>query len=165
MLNTLLLWGSARQSVSVAQAVPAVIAVVLLCVVSLLASWRYESIDLSWQTALRDRTLTMLKAAEPNASLYLDWEELSVVRFYRLVYGMRTDLALHSGDPADWPKNVYCDLAAGTTAYVGKFAGAVPPDVAKDFELEPAAIGWRVTSVANPGRYEVPLCGTCATCR
>lgn len=165
LLHTLFLSGRAWQNEAVRRAVPAVLGVVLLCVVSLLAARRYESIDLSWQTAVRDQTLTLLKAAEPNSSLYLDWEELSVVRFYRLVYGMRTDLALHSGDPADWPKNVYCDVTAGTPAYVGKFAGAIPVGVASDFELEPAAIGWKVTAILNQDRYEVPPCGTCATCR
>ncbi len=107
----------------------------------------------------------MLNAAAPNASLYLDWEELSVIRFYRLVYGMRTDLALHSGDPEGWPKDAFCDVTAGTPTYVGRFAGAIPPRVAADFKLEPAPIGWRITGVVNPGRYEVPPCGMCATCR
>jgi hypothetical protein len=166
LLHTLLVRGRAPQNVAVARAVPAaVLGAGLVCVVWLLVVGRYQSVDLSGETAVRDQTLAMLKAAEPNASLYLDWEELSAVRFYRLVYGMRTDLALHSGDPADWPKDVYCDVTAGTPAYVGKFAGAVPPGVAADFELEPAPIGWRITSITNPGPYEVPPCGMCATCR
>ena len=165
LVHTLLLRGRSWQNATVLRAVPAVLGMALLCVVSLLAALRFEGMDLSRRTEVRDQTLAMLKAAEPNASLYLDWEELSAVRFYRLVYGMRPDLALHSGDPADWPKDVYCDLAAGTPAYVSKFAGSVPPGVANDFRLEPAPIGWRVASVVNPGLYELPPCGTCATCR
>jgi hypothetical protein len=78
---------------------------------------------------------------------------------------MRKDLTLHSGDPADWPEGVYCDLASGAAVYVAPFAGAQPPAVAHDFRLESAPIGWRVTGVANGSLYQVPLCGTCATCR
>jgi hypothetical protein len=126
---------------------------------------RYPALDQSGQTEWRNRTLAALRAAPPDASFYLDWEEQSVVRFYRLVYGMRLDTALHSGDPADWPERLYCDLAAGVTPYVGKFAGALPPVVERDFTLEPAVMGWRVTGVRNPGRYAVPPCGQCATCR
>ncbi|MDQ3927907.1 MAG: DUF2723 domain-containing protein [Chloroflexota bacterium] len=139
--------------------------VVMVLVVGSLVNTRFAGLDLSEQTQVRDQTLAMLNAAAPNASLYLDWEELSAVRFYRLVYGMRTDLALHSGDPDSWPKNVYCDVTAGTPTYVGKFAGAVPAGVTSDFELEPASIGWRVARVVNPRLYEVPPCGLCATCR
>ncbi|HET9493914.1 MAG TPA: DUF2723 domain-containing protein [Chloroflexia bacterium] len=126
---------------------------------------RYPALDQSGQTEWRDRTLAALEAAPPDASFYLDWEEQSVVRFYRLVYGMRLDTALHSGDPADWPERLYCDLEAGVTPYVGKFAGALPPVVERDFTLEPAVLGWRVTGVRNPERYAVPPCGQCATCR
>jgi hypothetical protein len=126
---------------------------------------RYPALDQSSQTQWRDTTLAALEAAPPEASFYLDWEEQSVVRFYRLVYGVRLDMTLHSGDPADWPERLYCDLAAGVTPYVGKFAGALPPVVERDFTLEPAVMGWRVTGVKDPARYAVPPCGQCATCR
>ena len=88
-----------------------------------------------------------------------------MIRFYRFVYGMRLDLTLHSGDPVDWPEGVYCDLSAGLAVYVAPFAGAEPPLVARDFTLEQAPMGWRVTGVLNPDLYSVPVCGTCATCR
>jgi hypothetical protein len=126
---------------------------------------RYPSIDQSGQTASRDQALRLLSTAPQGSSIYLDWEALSVLRFYRYVYGMRTDLTLHSGDPADWAKEVYCDVAAGTTSYVGEFAGAQPAIIARDFALEVAPMGWRVTGVLNPDLYEIPPCGTCATCR
>lgn len=164
-LLNLLFYGRRRQSAALARAVPALVGVALLCAVATAASVRLPNIDQSGQTGMRDQALAMLNAAAPNASLYLDWEELSVMRFYRLVYGMRTDLALHSGDPDGWPKNAYCDVTAGTPTYVGKFAGAIPPQVASDFELEPAPMGWRITRIVNPGRYELPPCGMCATCR
>jgi hypothetical protein len=162
----LLLYSDRRShSAVLTRAAAAVVGVVLLASVAGLVGTRFQSLDLSWETAVRDRALAMLNAAAPNASLYLDWEELSVIRFYRLVYGMRTDLALHSGDPGAWPKNVYCDVTAGTPTYVGQFAGAMPAGVADDFELEPAPMGWRVMRVINESLYEVPPCGTCATCR
>lgn len=126
---------------------------------------RYPDIDQSGQTATRDKTLAILSAAPQGASLYLDWEELSAIRFYRLVYGMRRDLTLHSGDPSDWAKEVYCDLTNGTAAYVGNFAGAQPPLIARDFSLQPASIGWQVTGVTNSALYAAPPCGACATCR
>ncbi len=126
---------------------------------------RYPNMDQSGQTAKRDAALALLSSAPQGASIYLDWEDLSVVRFYRLVYGMRTDLTLHSGDPADWPEGVYCDLEYGSSVYVAPFAGAEPPLVARDFDLEPAPMGWRVTGVENASLYAVPACGTCATCR
>jgi Protein of unknown function (DUF2723) len=126
---------------------------------------RYPNIDQSGQTSKRDTALALLNSAPQGASLYLDWEDLSVIRFYRLVYGLRTDLTLHSGDPADWGEGVYCDLEQGSAVYVAPFAGAQPPTVARDFTLEPAPMGWRVTGVANNALYEVPVCGTCATCR
>jgi hypothetical protein len=126
---------------------------------------RYRGIDQSGQTATRDETLALLREAPRNASIYLDWEDLAAVRFYRMVYDMRTDLTLHAGDPADWAKGVYCDLSLGTPAYVGEFAGAQPPVVARDFTLQSAPLGWRVLKVNSSARYEVPACGTCATCR
>ncbi|HST04333.1 MAG TPA: DUF2723 domain-containing protein [Chloroflexia bacterium] len=129
------------------------------------AALRYPNIDQSGQTAKRDQALQLLNDAPQGATLYLDWEDLSVIRFYRFVYGMRLDLTLHSGDPADWPEGVYCDLTAGLAVYVAPFAGAEPPLVARDFSLEPAPLGWRVTNVLNPNLYAVPVCGTCATCR
>jgi hypothetical protein len=165
LLHLLLFSGRSWQRVALARTVSAAVGVVLLVVVVTLAGGRFSNIDQSGQTAVRDQTLTMLDAVAPNASLYLDWEELSAVRFYRFVYGMRTDLALHSGDPASWPKGVYCDVTAGTPTYVGKFAGSVPPGVTSDFGLEPAPIGWRITRIVNSGPYEVPPCGMCATCR
>src|SRR5262249_9690419 len=60
---------------------------------------RYPSLDQSGQTQTRDQTLALLSAAPQGATLYLDWEALSAVRYYRYVYGMRRDLTLHSGDP------------------------------------------------------------------
>lgn len=132
-----------------------------------LALVRFPHMDMSGQTAVRDQALALLKSAPPNASLYLDWEAQSVVRFYRFVYGMRPDITIHAGDPADWPKGVYCDLEAGTAAYVGRFAGAVPPTLTRDFQLDPApaAMARRVARVLNPALYAVPPCGMCATCR
>jgi hypothetical protein len=126
---------------------------------------RYPGVDQSGQTQVRDEALALLKQAPPNATLYMDWEDVSVVRFYRMVYGMRTDITLRTGDPADWAKWVYCDIAAGQPAYVGEFAGEKPPVVARDFTLESAPMGWRVVAATNPDRYKVPPCGTCATCR
>ena len=126
---------------------------------------RYPNIDMAGQTGKRDEALQLLNTAPQGATLYLDWEDLSVIRFYRFVYGMRLDLTLHSGDPVDWPQGVYCDLSAGLAVYVAPFAGTEPPLVARDFTLEQAPMGWRVTGVLNPDLYSVPLCGTCATCR
>jgi hypothetical protein len=126
---------------------------------------RYPNIDQSGQTATRDEALALLASAPQGASLYLDWEDVSVVRFYRMVYGSRPDLTLHSGDPSDWPKGVYCDLNNGAPVYVGEFAGAQPPNIARDFEVESAPMGWRVVSIKNAALYEMPPCGTCATCR
>jgi hypothetical protein len=165
LLYLLLYSGRRRTNIVLVRATAAAVGVIMLSVVTALVGGRLQGLDLSGQTAARDQALAMLNSAAPNASLYLDWEELSVIRFYRLVYGMRTDLALHSGDPASWPKNVYCDITAGTPTYVGKFAGAIPAGVTNDFELEPAPMGWRVTRVVNPRLYEVPPCGMCATCR
>ncbi len=142
-----------------------VVALLLLGSVGYLTASRYAGIDQSGQTATRDRALSLLNTAPQGASLYLDWEDLSVIRFYRLVYGMRLDLSLYSGDPANWPKGVYCDITNGTTAYVGTFAGSEPPVVARDFTLESAPIGWHVVGVKNGLPYEVPPCGLCATCR
>ena len=138
-------------------------------VIALVVGWavvvRYPNIDQSGQTGKRDTALALLNSAPQGASLYLDWEDLSVMRFYRLVYGMRTDLTLHSGDPADWAEGVYCDLEMGAAVYVAPFAGAQPAVVARDFALEDAPMGWRVMGVADASKYEVPVCGTCATCR
>lgn len=145
----------------------AVILVVFAVSALSLALVRFPKMDMSGQTAVRDQALALLKSAPPNASLYLDWEAQSVVRFYRLVYGMRPDITIHAGDPADWPKGVYCDLKAGTAAYVGEFAGAIPPALARDFQLDPApaAMARRVARVLNSALYAVPPCGMCATCR
>jgi hypothetical protein len=148
-----------------ARVVPTVAAVVVIGAVLYAVTVRYAGIDQSGQTMYRDTALAMLNTAPENASIYLDWEELSVLRFYRLVYGMRRDITLHSGDPSDWPEAVYCDLAAGFPPFVGKFAGALPTGVERDFVLQPAPMGWRVTDVRNPQLYAVPPCGTCATCR
>lgn len=128
---------------------------------------RYPSADQSGQTATRDEVLSLLAQAPQGASLYLDWEDLSVIRFYRMVYGMRLDTSLHSGDPADWPKGIYCDVTNGTPVYVGEFAGSQPATVARDFTLESAPMGWRVAAVKDGlgERYAVPPCGLCATCR
>ncbi|MEO6456794.1 MAG: DUF2723 domain-containing protein [Chloroflexia bacterium] len=126
---------------------------------------RYPNIDQSGQTQVRDEALALLRAAPQGASLYLDWEDLSVIRFYRMVYGMRPDVTLYSGDPADWAKLVWCDWSNDTVAYVGKFAGAIPPIIERDFRLEPAPMGRRVLNALNSKLYEVPPCGMCATCR
>jgi hypothetical protein len=126
---------------------------------------RYPNISLRGQTAVRDNALALLQQAPRGASLYMDWEDVSVLRFYRLVYGMRPDITMHTGDPADWAKWVYCDITNGIPAYVGQFAGAEPPVIARDFATEPAPIGWRVVKANNTGLYEIPPCGLCATCR
>lgn len=143
----------------------AAIAGVLLAAIVYTCILRYPNIDQSGQTATRDQALALLEAAPPGASVYLDWEALSVMRFYRLVYGMRTDLALHSGDPGSWAKGIYCDVTSGTATYVGEFAGAMPPSIAEDFTLADAPMGWRVVEVVNSDLYEIPPCGACATCR
>lgn len=161
--------GFARLRVApVGRALVSLAALVLLAATLYAAALRFPGIDQSGQLATRDDTLALLAAAPRGASLYLDWEQLSAVRFYRLVYGLRPDLRLESGDPADWAKQVYCDLSSGVTAYVGKFAGAVPPAVSQDFQLDPAPTNWdvwQVTSVLDGAKYQVPPCGTCATCR
>ena len=142
-----------------------VVAVMLLGVIGYSVGLRYPNIDQSGQTATRDEALALLDAAPQGASLFMDWEDVSVIRFYRLVYGMRPDLTIHTGDPADWAKGVYCALNNGSAAYVGEFAGAQPPVIARDFTLESAPMGWRVVDTVNGERYRVPPCGTCATCR
>src|SRR5205814_2356655 len=63
---------------------------------------RYPNISLRHHTAARDQALALLGSAPPGASLYMDWEDVSVIRFYRMVYGMRPDLTMHTGDPGDW---------------------------------------------------------------
>jgi hypothetical protein len=128
-------------------------------------STRYPSIDQSGQTQTRDQTLALLNSAPQGATLYLDWEALSAVRYYRYVYGMRRDLTLHSGDPSNWAKAIYCDFTAGATPFVGTFAGATPANVQQDFTLSPAPMSQRVTGVTNASLYKIPACGTCATCR
>jgi hypothetical protein len=139
----------------------------LVAGIAYLALSRYQAIDQSGQTATRDKALALLNAAPQGASLYLDWEDLSVIRFYRMVYGLRTDTSLYSGDPTDWPKGIYCDLTNGTPVYVGKFAGEERAVVARDFTVERAPLGWRVVGVkvGAAEKYEVPPCGLCATCR
>jgi len=143
------------------------LALVLAIGIGYLTISRYPAIDQSGQTATRDEALSLLTQAPQGASLYLDWEDLSVIRFYRMVYGMRLDTSLHSGDPADWPKGIYCDVTNGTPVYVGEFAGSQPATVARDFTLESAPMGWRVAAVRDGGgeTYAVPPCGLCATCR
>ena len=126
---------------------------------------RYPNIDQSGQTQVRDEALALLRVAPKGASLYLDWEDLSVIRFYRMVYGERPDLTLYSGDPGDWAKWVWCDWSNGNAVYVGEFAGAIPPIIERDFKLEPAPMGRRVLDALNSKLYEVPPCGMCATCR
>ncbi|MFL5734224.1 MAG: DUF2723 domain-containing protein [Chloroflexia bacterium] len=126
---------------------------------------RYPGIDQSAGTDTRDTALALLAAAPQGASIYLDWEDVSVIRFYRMVYGMRPDITLHTGDPADWAKGIYCDLASGVPAYIGKFAGAVPPIISRDFTLQPGPMASQVLKVTDAARYEVPPCGLCATCR
>ena len=157
----------ARLSASNIRAAAGASALLFVVMIGYLVATRYQGIDQSGQTATRDAALSLLAEAPPGASLYLDWEDLSVIRFYRLVYGMRLDTSLYSGDPADWPKGVYCDLKNGTPVYVGEFSGEQPPLIARDFTLEDAPMGWRVVAVkAGQGeRYVMPPCGLCATCR
>lgn len=162
-----LLWSrlGARATPRLNRAAIASSGVILALLIGWAVTTRYSNIDQSNQTTKRDTVLALLSTAPQNATIYLDWEDLSVMRFYRLVYNMRTDLSLHSGDPADWAEGVYCDLQAGSAVYVAPFAGAEPPIVARDFKLEPAPIGWQVTGINTPDRYALPICGTCATCR
>ncbi|MEO8288553.1 MAG: DUF2723 domain-containing protein [Chloroflexota bacterium] len=137
----------------------------LIAALAIVTVLRYPTIDQSHQTQTRDQALALINAAPQGSTLYLDWEALSVVRFYRYVYGMRQDLTLHSGDPSDWAQAVYCDFNNGSTPFVGEFAGAKPMNIERDFTLEPAPMGWRITGITNRGLYEIPPCGTCATCR
>jgi hypothetical protein len=157
--------GVARNSPMRQRAVALISGLAFLLVLASLTVLRYPQIDQSGQTATRDEALALLSAAPPGASIYLDWEDVSVIRYYRMVYGTRLDTALHTGDPADWPKSIYCDLENNTPVYVGEFAGEQPPIVARDFALEPAPMGWRVTQAVNPDPYLMPPCGLCATCR
>jgi hypothetical protein len=152
-------------SLSLRRAAVALASLAFAFVLAYLTWLRYPSIDQSGQTATRDEAMALLNEAPRGASIYLDWEDVSVIRYYRMVYGMRLDTALHTGDPADWPKGIYCDLQNDTPVYVGEFSGAQPPEVARNFTLEPAPMGWRVLSATNPDRYALPPCGLCATCR
>jgi hypothetical protein len=157
--------GEARISPLAQRGMALIAGVAFFLVLAYLTGFRYSLIDQSGQTATRDEAVALLSAAPPGSSIYLDWEDVSVLRYYRMVYGTRLDTALHTGDPADWPKNIYCDLANNTPVYVGEFAGEQPPIVARDFALEPAPMGWRVISAINPDPYIMPPCGLCATCR
>ncbi len=154
-----------RPSSFVARATLVLGGAIAIVALALAVTLRYPTLDQSGQTQTRDQALALLNTAPPGATLYLDWEGLSVVRYYRYVYGMRQDLTLHSGDPSDWAHGVYCDLTNGSTPFVGDFAGAAPPNLARDFTLQPAPMTQRVTGITNQALYEVPACGTCATCR
>jgi hypothetical protein len=138
---------------------------IVIVALALAITLRYPAMDQSGQTETRDQALALLNTAPQGATLYLDWEGLSVVRYFRYVYGMREDLTLHSGDPSNWAYGVYCDLSNGSTPFVGDFAGATPPNIARDFTLQPAPMTQRVTGITNQALYQVPACGTCATCR
>jgi hypothetical protein len=158
-------WARDRAPFAVRAASVALGGAMLLVVLAGFVATRYAGVDQSGQTVTRDRALALLQEAPERASFYMDWEAVSVIRYYRLVYGMRTDTALHSTNPDDWAKLIYCDLTNNTPVYVGEFAGALPPRVASDFTLVPAPMGWRATEVLKPERYEMPPCGLCATCR
>ena len=127
----------------------------LAVAIALAVAVRYPSIDQSGQTQTRDQTLALLSAAPQRATLYLDWEALSVVRYYRYVYGMRRDLTLHSGDPSDWAKAVYCDLTAAQHLR-GHLRRSHSANIQQDFTLTPAPMSQRVTGVTNASRLRNP---------
>ena len=161
----LLLAQTVGRGLAIARYAVAVAGILFVGAIVYAGALRYPNIDQSGQTQVRDEALALLKVAPRGASLYLDWEDLSVIRFYRMVYGERPDLTLYSGDPGDWAKWVWCDWSNGNAAYVGEFAGAIPPIIERDFKLEPAPMGRRVLDALNSKLYEVPPCGMCATCR
>ena len=107
-------------------AVALVLAVVALGVPPALAAARFAHEDRSADTRVRDLALETLAQAETGAHVYVDWELISVLRYYRYVDHRRLDLDLRSDDPNNWAATIGRDLDAGVPVYVGGFAGADP---------------------------------------
>jgi hypothetical protein len=133
-----------RRRLVQAGAVLALAAVALISPAGLAAA-RLPEQDRSADTQVRDMARETLAQAETGARISVDWEALSVFRYYRLVEGRRADLELYSEDPRDWYGRIAEDLARGRPTYVGGFAGPNPPaDVRRDFILARVGLVYKV---------------------
>jgi hypothetical protein len=122
-----------------------VLAVVALGVPPALVAARFAHEDRSADTRVRDLALETLAQAETGAHVYVDWESISVLRYYRYVDHRRLDLDLRSDDPNNWAASIGRDLDAGVPVYVGGFAGADPPAaVRRDFILARVGLVYHV---------------------
>ena len=109
------------------------------------AAGRYAQQDLSKDTRIRDLALQTLAQAETGAHVYVDWESICVLRYYRYIEHRRLDLDVESGDPMNWHEAIGKDLDAGIPVYVGGFAGPDPPaPVRRQFILARVGLVYQV---------------------
>lgn len=101
---------------------------------------RYPSAGWQRKTEPRDQAEIVFRELPHAAIIYVGWEASSVIKYYQLAEGRRTDLILKAGDPHDWAGHMRDFMTEGWPVYVTE-----PPDsLFQQFKLTPVGFTYHV---------------------
>jgi hypothetical protein len=118
----------------------AALAVLLMVVLAVGVGVRYPSAGWQRKTEPRDQAEIVFRELPHAAIIYVGWEASSVIKYYQIVEGRRTDLILKAGDPHDWAVHMRDFMTEGWPVYVTE-----PPDsLFQLFKLTPVGFTYHV---------------------
>ena len=101
---------------------------------------RYPSAGWQRKTEPRDQAEIVFRELPHAAIIYVGWEASSVIKYYQIAEGRRTDLILKAGDPHDWAGHMRDFMTEGWQVYVTE-----PPDsLFQQFKLTPVGFTYHV---------------------
>jgi hypothetical protein len=116
------------------------LAVGLVALVAWGVAGRYNTAGWQNDTYWRDQAESFFREAPPSSIVYVGWEASSVIKYYQVAEGRRTDLNLKAGNPTDWPGHIRDWLTEGWPLYVTE----PPGELFTYFKLTPAGFAHRV---------------------
>ena len=135
-------WGHPPRSGAAAPApwVTAGLATLLVALLAVGVVGRYPSAGWQRKTEPRDQAEIVFRELPHAAIIYVGWEASSVIKYYQIVEGRRTDLILKAGDPHDWAGHMRDFMTEGWPVYVTE-----PPDsLFQLFKLTPVGFAYHV---------------------
>jgi hypothetical protein len=116
------------------------LAVGLVAILAVGVVARYPSAGWQRKTEARDQAEIVFRDLPHAAIVYVGWEASSVIKYYQIAEGRRTDLILKAGDPNDWAGHMRDFMTEGWQVYVTE----PPPVLFKDFKLTQVGFTYHV---------------------